>query len=213
MIWRCQNTKNFSGFIQLRPLARPRFSTWARRIARSTARPRHARAFKLSCAIFPTVSWPIHALYPKNRHLLPKVRVFVDFLAEVFVGRAPVDTVVEVSTFAEKTVRYETQAHSRATNALFIAEYLGSSGGFVAQGWDMFIPLTNYFGSFQQTRLDDSPFTTPQWSYLDAIREFLQQAAIFEFIHGFKLQTIWPATVGRDAGGLWTSPRQSPVPD
>jgi DNA-binding transcriptional LysR family regulator len=28
-----------------------------------------------------TVSWPIHALYPKNRHLLPKVRVFIDFLA------------------------------------------------------------------------------------------------------------------------------------
>lgn len=33
---------------------------------------------------FPTMSWPIHALYPKNRHLLPKVRVFVDFLAEIF---------------------------------------------------------------------------------------------------------------------------------
>ncbi|MGK3982536.1 LysR family transcriptional regulator [Sorangium sp. So ce136] len=33
---------------------------------------------------FPTMSWPIHALYPKNRHLLPKVRVFVDFLAELF---------------------------------------------------------------------------------------------------------------------------------
>ncbi|WP_438029793.1 LysR family transcriptional regulator [Sorangium sp. So ce233] len=33
---------------------------------------------------FRTMSWPIHALYPKNRHLLPKVRVFVDFLAEVF---------------------------------------------------------------------------------------------------------------------------------
>ncbi len=52
MIWRCRNTKNFSGFIQLRPIARPRFSTWARPIARSTARPRHAPAFKLSCDDF-----------------------------------------------------------------------------------------------------------------------------------------------------------------
>jgi DNA-binding transcriptional LysR family regulator len=26
---------------------------------------------------------PIHALYPRNRHLLPKVRVFVDFVAEL----------------------------------------------------------------------------------------------------------------------------------
>ncbi|WP_437931181.1 LysR family transcriptional regulator [Sorangium sp. So ce291] len=33
---------------------------------------------------YPTMSWPIHAMYPKNRHLLPKVRVFVDFLAELF---------------------------------------------------------------------------------------------------------------------------------
>lgn len=28
--------------------------------------------------------WPIHALYPKNRHLLPKVGVFLDFVAELF---------------------------------------------------------------------------------------------------------------------------------
>jgi DNA-binding transcriptional LysR family regulator len=28
-----------------------------------------------------TLAWPIHALYPRNRHLLPKVRVFLDFLA------------------------------------------------------------------------------------------------------------------------------------
>lgn len=32
--------------------------------------------------------WPIHALYPKNRHLVPKVGVFLDFLAEIF-GSAP----------------------------------------------------------------------------------------------------------------------------
>ena len=28
--------------------------------------------------------WPIHALYPPNRHLLPKVRAFVDFVAPLF---------------------------------------------------------------------------------------------------------------------------------
>lgn len=38
---------------------------------------------------FPTTTWPIHALYPKNRHLLPKVRVFVDFLAEIFAPPPP----------------------------------------------------------------------------------------------------------------------------
>jgi DNA-binding transcriptional LysR family regulator len=32
----------------------------------------------------PSTTWPIHALYPPNRHLLAKVRVFLDFLVQVF---------------------------------------------------------------------------------------------------------------------------------
>ncbi|MDQ3363836.1 MAG: substrate binding domain-containing protein [Myxococcota bacterium] len=31
----------------------------------------------------PSTTWPIHPLYPPNRHLLPKVRVFLDFAAKV----------------------------------------------------------------------------------------------------------------------------------
>ena len=31
----------------------------------------------------PSLSWPIHLLYPKNRHLLPKVRVFLDFMTDL----------------------------------------------------------------------------------------------------------------------------------
>ncbi len=34
----------------------------------------------------PSQAWPIHALYPPNRHLLPKVRVFLDFVGELFRG-------------------------------------------------------------------------------------------------------------------------------
>lgn len=33
---------------------------------------------------WPSTLWPIHALYPKNRHLLPKVSVFLEFLADLF---------------------------------------------------------------------------------------------------------------------------------
>ncbi len=33
---------------------------------------------------FASAPWPIHALYPKNRHLVPKVGVFLDFLEELF---------------------------------------------------------------------------------------------------------------------------------
>jgi LysR family transcriptional regulator for bpeEF and oprC len=32
----------------------------------------------------PSTTWPIHALYAPNRHLLPKVRVFLEFAAKVF---------------------------------------------------------------------------------------------------------------------------------
>jgi DNA-binding transcriptional LysR family regulator len=37
----------------------------------------------------PTLAWPIHALYPKNRHLLPKVRVFLDFMATLCECKKP----------------------------------------------------------------------------------------------------------------------------
>ncbi|WP_437738220.1 LysR family transcriptional regulator [Sorangium sp. So ce1335] len=35
----------------------------------------------------PSLSYPVHALYPKSRHLLPRARVFVDFLVELFEAR------------------------------------------------------------------------------------------------------------------------------
>jgi LysR family transcriptional regulator for bpeEF and oprC len=34
-------------------------------------------------------AWPIHALYPKNRQLVPKVSVFLDFLSELFRQKPP----------------------------------------------------------------------------------------------------------------------------
>ncbi|AKV04270.1 Transcriptional regulator, LysR family [Labilithrix luteola] len=36
----------------------------------------------------PGTMWPIHALYPRNRHLLPKVGVFLDFLTTLCGRRA-----------------------------------------------------------------------------------------------------------------------------
>lgn len=37
----------------------------------------------------PTTIWPIHALYPKNRHLLPKVSAFLDFVSDVLRPPSP----------------------------------------------------------------------------------------------------------------------------
>ncbi|WP_433937266.1 LysR family transcriptional regulator [Sorangium cellulosum] len=35
----------------------------------------------------PSLMYPVHALYPKSRHLMPRARVFVDFLVELFEAR------------------------------------------------------------------------------------------------------------------------------
>ena len=37
---------------------------------------------------YPPTTRPIHTLYPRNRHLLPKVSVFLDFVSELFRSRA-----------------------------------------------------------------------------------------------------------------------------
>ncbi|MFT3775701.1 MAG: LysR family transcriptional regulator [Minicystis sp.] len=37
----------------------------------------------------PSTIWPVHALYPKNRHLVPKVGVFLDFLGELCASSRP----------------------------------------------------------------------------------------------------------------------------
>lgn len=44
----------------------------------------HLRAGALALVLVDDMPapWPIHALYPKNRHLLPRVRVFLEFLAD-----------------------------------------------------------------------------------------------------------------------------------
>lgn len=52
------------------------------------AKPAVARGeLELVLEDFESTRQPIHALYPPNRHLLPKVRVFIEFLSRVFAGK------------------------------------------------------------------------------------------------------------------------------
>jgi len=88
----------------------------------------------------------------------------VDLMAEVYVGRAPVDTVPEANRFVEKTVRYATQSHPGVTNGLFLAETLNA----VADGGDMLDPLVPLFSGMELTWLDDR-VTSPAWTRADAI--------------------------------------------
>ncbi|MBN1270211.1 MAG: hypothetical protein JXB04_11540 [Kiritimatiellae bacterium] len=94
----------------------------------------------------------------------------VDLLAEVIVGRAPVDTPAEAALFVEKALRYETNGHPHAEDVLLTAQYLGYyAPGVHAQGGDMFDPMLPLLNDHVLTWLDDRPETTAQWAAADAI--------------------------------------------
>ncbi|MFH0772679.1 MAG: C25 family cysteine peptidase [Candidatus Omnitrophota bacterium] len=52
----------------------------------------------------------------------------VDLLAEVYIGRAPVDSVVEVNNFVRKTLAYEDSTDTHLGNNYMVGEYLGFGG-------------------------------------------------------------------------------------
>jgi len=54
----------------------------------------------------------------------------VDLYAEVYVGRAPVDSITQATNFINKTISYETNGPANANQALWVGEYLwnGSNG-------------------------------------------------------------------------------------
>ena len=87
----------------------------------------------------------------------------VDLVAEVYVGRAPVDTAEEASRFVEKTIRYERGGHNNAEKALFLGEYLGNYSGVEAHGGYGLDALLPSFTKFDVTWLDDRPTNAQTW--------------------------------------------------
>ncbi|HYG34207.1 MAG TPA: C25 family cysteine peptidase, partial [Clostridia bacterium] len=104
----------------------------------------------------------------------------VDLLAELYVGRAPVDTVAEVNTLVAKMIRYATLSHAHRTNALFLAETLENTSSGPAQGGDMLEPLLPLFNEFEVKWLDDR-FTTPAWTRTDAVNALNQSPHVVLF--------------------------------
>jgi hypothetical protein len=92
----------------------------------------------------------------------------VDMMAEVYVGRAPVDTPEEVSNFVAKVVDYEVNGTEHAHNVCFAGESLNSSLPQV-QGGDGLDHLLTNFNGYAVQWLDDRYFTTPQWNAGDAV--------------------------------------------
>ena len=114
----------------------------------------------------------------------------VDLMSEVYVGRAPVDTPAEVATFVSKIVSYEQNGTANRNNALFLAEYTGSSiipPSPAYQGGRALDKLTQngYFDGYTVDKLDDRPYYTPQWDAADCIAKLNDSPHIVvHFGHG-----------------------------
>jgi hypothetical protein len=88
----------------------------------------------------------------------------VDLLAEVFVGRAPVESAAEVTNFVAKCLL----ASQTPFKACFAGEYLGAPG---VQGGDALDTLWPAFDSSHcpVAWLDDRPLDAPAWTAADAL--------------------------------------------
>jgi hypothetical protein len=92
----------------------------------------------------------------------------VDLLAEVYVGRAPVDTPEETAIFVAKTIAYETAGAARPFAAICAGETLDTFGAQGGDALDKLIPaLSN--GSFKVQWLDDRPHNYATWTNTDSI--------------------------------------------
>lgn len=80
----------------------------------------------------------------------------IDHTAEVYVGRAPVETVADVDIFVRKTIRHDNDLDD-SLSVLFAAEYMGNGrndfGGNALDEWESFMKPLGY----SSTWLDDRP--------------------------------------------------------
>lgn len=92
----------------------------------------------------------------------------VDLLAEVIVGRAPVDTQAEVENFVAKTLAAESNTVNRSY-LLLAGEYLGGTLSQGGNSLDTLLPAVSNSHSVA-TWLDDRPGIVPAWTTADAVR-------------------------------------------
>ncbi|MDD5706979.1 MAG: C25 family cysteine peptidase [Kiritimatiellae bacterium] len=93
----------------------------------------------------------------------------VDLLAEVYVGRAPVETVAEAERFVARTLRYSQTRHPNNERARFLGEYLGNYDGTHAQGGDGLDTLLPAFSGYNVEWLDDRPTNGETWTATDCV--------------------------------------------
>jgi len=91
-----------------------------------------------------------------------------DLIAEVYVGRAPVDSEEELANFISKTITYDSTQHPYLSNILFAGEYLGFPGisAYGGNYKDLVKPYVS--NSYQINTLYDRDLQT-SWDKFDLI--------------------------------------------
>jgi len=94
----------------------------------------------------------------------------VDLLAEIFVGRAPVESVAEATRFVDKTILFSTTAWNRLS-ACIAGEHLDPAKGSLPQGGDALDRELPAFTNSHRVAgwLDDRPAETETWWASNAI--------------------------------------------
>jgi hypothetical protein len=93
----------------------------------------------------------------------------VDLLAEVYLGRAPVDTIGETERFVNKTIGYERHGQPNSASACFLAEYFGQYGDYYPQGGVVMDTLLPHFSHASVHFLDDRPYPSETWDSADCL--------------------------------------------
>lgn len=125
----------------------------------------------------------------------------VDLLAEVYVGRAPVDTAAETGRFVAHTLHYAQNAHPNRDNVLFMGEYLGEHDGRHPHGGNALDRILPSFGGFDQIWLDDRPYNDEIWTRSDGMAA-LNAAPHLVAHFGHANQTYVMRIGNSDAGAL-----------
>jgi hypothetical protein len=94
-----------------------------------------------------------------------------DLMAEVYVGRACVDSDQEVSNFVAKTISYENNHHPYLSKILFVGEYLGFPGisAYGGNYKDLMIPLIPEVYNLNTLYDRDLPYNWDKFDIIEII--------------------------------------------
>ena len=97
----------------------------------------------------------------------------IDWYADVYVGRAPIDNVTQAGKIVSRILKYEKDPHSYTTKALFFSDFLfdSNNGYYTTDSCETHIPDTWFTGGHA---------THPGWHYEQGINNYQSDHAIID---------------------------------